>query len=118
MEVAAQGPLDAVGDRQLPALLRLQIVLAVGIPRGDDVLQRVFIDHLDNLINNPFGLQGAEGAINKVVLHINDQQNFPHLSISFSFFVSMSRCPALLRAGRYFLQYIRFLQNYNYIFPY
>ena len=53
-------------------LLRIQIVLAVRIPRRKDILRRIALDFLDNRRDYGARFRRSECAVNKVALHVND----------------------------------------------
>ena len=73
MQLPACGPLDAVDHGQVPALLGLQVVFWVGVPCGDDIPSGVFADFLRHPVHDGLRLRSAQGAVDEVVLHVNDQ---------------------------------------------
>ena len=56
--------------RKIASLLRVQIVLAVRIPRRKDILRRIALDFLYNRRDYGTRLRRSECAVNKVALHI------------------------------------------------
>ena len=73
VQLPAVGALDAVLHRQLLPLLGVQVVRRVGVPGGDDVVGGVGLHLLHHLVHDGCRLRGAQGAVDEVVLHVNDQ---------------------------------------------
>ena len=63
---------NTVLHRKIVPFLRIQIVLAVRIPRRKDILRRIALDFLDNRRDNGARFRRSECAVNKVALHVND----------------------------------------------
>ena len=71
-------PFHTVDNRQIFALLRVEIVLCMGIPGGKNIAGRIFFDLTGHSVHNGLGLLCAQSSVDEIILHINDKQNLPH----------------------------------------
>ena len=72
-ELPALGALDAMGDGEVSAFLRLGVIFAVGVER-EEYLAIERACGFDDRGGDPLGLGGAERAGHEVVLHIDDDE--------------------------------------------
>lgn len=72
-ELPALGALDAMGDGEVSAFLRLGVIFAVGVER-EEHLATERARGFDDRGGDPLGLGGAERAGHEVVLHIDDDE--------------------------------------------
>ena len=72
-ELPALRALDAVGNGQVATLLRGGVVGAVRIAREDDAALEC-ASALNDALDDGLRLGGAQGAVDEVVLHVNDDE--------------------------------------------
>ena len=64
---------DAVGDREKFSLLGVQVVVLMGVPGGQHPAGKA-LDPVSDLGHNGLCLFGAKSTVDKIILHINDNQ--------------------------------------------
>ena len=97
IQPVARGARNAVGDRQLPALQRLQIVFPVGIQRYKNGISVKLPDLFRRGRYNGNSLRRAQRTADKVLLHVHNNEHFFHIvrsSVIFGFW----QIPQILRS--------------------
>ena len=79
IQLPALGTFDAVRDRKILSFLAGEIIVCMGVQCRIDVLLGIGENLLSHLLYDVSGLLCAERAVNKVLLHIDYNQNLLHL---------------------------------------
>ena len=94
---------NAVSDRKMFPLLRIQIILRVSIPCRVNIIRRIRLDLADNRRDNRLRFLCPKCTIYKVILHINDDQNPSHFNL-----LCLRNYTCHLTAFVYYIRFRRF----------